>query len=97
MSDESEESASGVSKNSTPSVIVKTKKRQAGAEAMMSEAVNYMADMRARFKEFHKEKEAPAKKSENELFGEYITTELNKIADERSRLMIKYKIQSLFY
>ena len=99
LSDENEEPRSGaVSRSSTPSVVpLKKRRRQAGAEAMMSEAVSYMADMRTRFKETQKEKEVPAKKSENELFGEYVTVKLNKIEDERSRIMIKYKIQSLFY
>ena len=64
---------------------------------MASEPDSYTSDTRARFKEFSNEKDVPAQKSDSELFGEYVTRELNNIADERSRITLKYKIQTLFY
>ena len=63
----------------------------------MSEPDSYTSDMRAHFKEFSNETDVPAQKSDSELFGEYVTRELNNIADERSRITLKYKIQTLFY
>ena len=64
---------------------------------MASEPDSYTSDTRARFKEFSNEKDVPVQKSDSELFGEYVARELNNIADERSRITLKYKIQTLIY
>ena len=64
---------------------------------MVSEPDSFTSDTSARFKEFSNEKDVPAQKSDSELFGEYVTRELDNIADERSRITLKYKIQTLFY
>ena len=64
---------------------------------MVSEPDSFTSDIRACFKEFSNEKDVPAQKSDSELFGEYVARELNNIADERSRITLKYKIQTLFY